>query len=177
MKDAGYAHMGIGIGNGKDKAEIAAKMAVTSPLLESSISGATGILINITASHDISLDEVETASAMVSNEAHPEATIIWGLAFDEKLDDTIKVTVIATGFQDVAKKGPNATDTFSAYRAYSQPSMNTNTMMNTNSMTNTSINMNQYRPAQQVVTDNADTLVPSRNVDDLMHILNQRKKY
>ena len=168
MKDAGYAHMGIGEGKGKDKAEIAAKMAVTSPLLESSISGATGILINITASPDISLDEVETASAMVSNEAHPEATIIWGLAFDEKLDDTIKVTVIATGFQDVAKKGPNATDTYTAYRAY----------QNTPATTDTFTNMGNFRPTpQQVPVDTADTLVPSRNVDDIVNILNQKKRY
>ncbi|MBQ3490316.1 MAG: cell division protein FtsZ [Clostridia bacterium] len=161
MKDAGYAHMGIGEGKGKDKAEVAARMAVSSPLLETSISGATGILINITASPDISLDEVETASAMVSNEAHPEATIIWGLAFDEKLDDTIKVTVIATGFQDVAKKAPSATDTFSAYRAYSQTS-------------ETATHTNQFQTAHQ---DTADTLVPSRNVDDIVNILNQKKRY
>ena len=161
MKDAGYAHMGIGEGKGKDKAEIAAKMAVTSPLLESSISGATGILINITASPDISLDEVETASAMVSNEAHPEATIIWGLAFDEKLDDTIKVTVIATGFQEIAKKGPNATDTYSAYKAYTQqPTTNT---------------MSQFRSAP--VAETNDNFVPSRNVEDVMNILNNKRRY
>ena len=67
MKDAGYAHMGVGEGSGRDKAETAAKAAISSPLLETAISGATGILINITASPDISLDEVETASALVSN--------------------------------------------------------------------------------------------------------------
>jgi cell division protein FtsZ len=104
MKEAGYAHMGVGEGKGKDKAEVAAKMAVTSPLLETAISGATGILINITASPDISLDEVETASALVSSEAHPDATIIWGLAFDEKLENTIKITVIATGLKDADKE-------------------------------------------------------------------------
>ena len=160
MKDAGYAHMGIGEGKGKDKAEVAARMAVSSPLLETSISGATGILINITASPDISLDEVETASAMVSNEAHPEATIIWGLAFDEKLDDTIKVTVIATGFQDAKKSAPVATDTFSAYKAYTQ--------------TSETQTMSQFRVPHQ---DTAENLVPSRNVDDIMNILNQKKRY
>ena len=163
MKDAGYAHMGIGEGKGKDKAEIAAKMAVSSPLLETSISGATGILINITASPDISLDEVETASAMVSNEAHPEATIIWGLAFDERLDDTIKVTVIATGFQDAGKKMPAPTDTFSAYKAYTQTTE-----------TPRGGNMGQFRPVPQ---DTAETLVPSRNVDDIAHILSHKRRY
>jgi cell division protein FtsZ len=104
LKEAGYAYMGVGEGKGNDKAEIAAKMAVTSPLLETAMSGATGILINITASPDISLDEVETASALVSGEAHPDATIIWGLAFDEKLENTIKITVIATGLKDADKE-------------------------------------------------------------------------
>ena len=172
MKDAGYAHMGIGEGKGKDKAEIAARMAVTSPLLETSISGATGILINITASPDISLDEVETASAMVSNEAHPEATIIWGLAFDEKLDDTIKVTVIATGFQDAGKKTPASTDTFSAYKAYTQT---TETPRQGMGMGNMGMMGGQYRPNNAY--DTAENLVPSRNVDDIVNILNQKKRY
>ncbi|MBQ8402869.1 MAG: cell division protein FtsZ, partial [Clostridia bacterium] len=101
MKNAGYAHMGVGTGTGRDKAEVAAKAALSSPLLETSISGATGILINITAIPDISLDEVETASAMISQEDHPDATIIWGAAFDNTLEDTIKVTVIATGFESI----------------------------------------------------------------------------
>ena len=104
LKEAGYAYIGVGEGKGNDKAEIAAKMAVTSPLLETAMSDATGILINITASPDISLDEVETASALVSGEAHPDATIIWSLAFDEKLENTIKITVIATGLKDADKE-------------------------------------------------------------------------
>ncbi len=108
MKDAGYAHMGVGTGTGRDKAEVAAKAAISSPLLETSIAGATGILINITASPDISLDEVETASAMISQEAHPDATIIWGAAFDNTLEDTIKVTVIATGFESIATSASNS---------------------------------------------------------------------
>ncbi|MBQ0125677.1 MAG: cell division protein FtsZ, partial [Clostridiales bacterium] len=99
MKDGGYAHMGVGEGSGRDKAETAARAAISSPLLETTISGATGILINITASPDVILDEVETASSMISNEAHPDATIIWGATFDQSLEDTIKVTVIATGFR------------------------------------------------------------------------------
>ena len=104
LKESGYACMGAGEGNGKDKAEIAAKMAITSPLFEIDTSGATSVLINIIASPDISLDEVETATAVISKEAHPEATVILGLAFDGTLDDTIKVTVIATGFRDASKK-------------------------------------------------------------------------
>lgn len=98
MKDAGYAHMGVGRASGKDKAETAANMAISSPLLETSISGAKGVIINITSSPDIGLDEIETASSMISEQASEDANIIWGAAFDENMDDEMSVTVIATGF-------------------------------------------------------------------------------
>lgn len=98
MKDAGYAHMGMGRASGKDKAEVAANMAISSPLLETAIDGAKGVIINITASPDIGLDEIETASALISQQADTDANIIWGAAFDENMDDEISVTVIATGF-------------------------------------------------------------------------------
>ncbi len=107
MKNAGYAHMGVGAAKGSDKAQIAAMAAISSPLLETSIAGATGVLINITASEDIQLDEVETASRMISEEAHPDATIIWGAAFDPDLQDEIRVTIIATGFMDKEKEVEN----------------------------------------------------------------------
>ncbi len=100
MKDAGYAHMGVGRAQGKDKAEAAATMAISSPLLETSINGARGVIINITASSDIGLDEVDLASSMISKAAHPEANIIWGAAFDDSYEDEMKITVIATGFDD-----------------------------------------------------------------------------
>ena len=100
MKNAGYAHMGVGRAKGADKAQLAAMAAISSPLLETSIAGATGVLVSITASEDIQLDEVETASQMIHEEAHPDATIIWGAAFDPALVDEIKVTIIATGFID-----------------------------------------------------------------------------
>ena len=100
MKDAGYAHMGVGAATGKDKAELAARAAVFSPLLESSISGAHGILINITVSPDVGLEEVNQASEMIAAEAHPDASIIWGVAFDPELDDEMKITIIATGFAE-----------------------------------------------------------------------------
>ncbi|MBR5314318.1 MAG: cell division protein FtsZ, partial [Clostridia bacterium] len=103
MSDAGNAHMGVGQAQGKDKAEQAAMLAISSPLLETSIKGARGIIINITASPDIGLDEVDVAASIISKEAHPDAQIIWGAAFDNNLEDAIKVTVIATGF-DSAKK-------------------------------------------------------------------------
>ncbi len=98
MKGAGYAHMGVGKAAGKDKAEEAARAAISSPLLETSIDGAKGVVINITASSNIELEEVEIASEMVHKAANPEATIIWGVAFDDKMEDEMKITVIATRF-------------------------------------------------------------------------------
>ncbi len=98
MSNAGLAHMGVGFAKGKDKAEMAAKLAISSPLLETSISGAKGIIINITASADIGMEEVDIASNMISSEAHPDANIIWGVAIDESMEDEMRVTVIATGF-------------------------------------------------------------------------------
>ena len=98
MKRAGFAHMGVGHGQGKDKAENAATMAISSPLLETSINGARGIIINITASPDIDLDEAELAASMITKSAHPDAKIFWGVALDESYEDEMKVTVVATGF-------------------------------------------------------------------------------
>ena len=98
MKDAGLAHMGVGNAKGQGKAEAAAKMAIQSPLLETSIAGARGIIINITGSSDIGFEEVEIASSMIREQGHPDANIIWGAAFDESLEDEIRVTVVATDF-------------------------------------------------------------------------------
>ena len=100
MKDAGRAHMGVGTASGRDKAEQAAQAAVASPLLETSINGAMGVLINITGSSDLGLDDVETAASIVQEAANPEANIIFGSAFDDTLQDEMRVTVIATGFDE-----------------------------------------------------------------------------
>ena len=100
MKDAGFAHMGVGHAAGKGKAEDAAKMAVASPLMETSINGARGVLINITGSEDMDLEDVETAANLVQEAAHPDANIIFGATFDESMQDEIRVTVIATGFEE-----------------------------------------------------------------------------
>ncbi|MDL2219365.1 cell division protein FtsZ [Ruminococcaceae bacterium OttesenSCG-928-O06] len=98
MRDAGYAHMGTGEARGGNMAEDAANAAITSPLLETSISGARGVIINITASPDVSLDDVETAANQITGAAHPDANIIWGAAFDEGMADVMQITVVATGF-------------------------------------------------------------------------------
>ena len=98
MKNAGMAHMGVGRAAGKGKAEEAARMAISSPLLETSIEGAKGVLINVTGSMDIGLEEVEQAASLVQQAVHPDALTIFGATFDETMDDEIRVTVIATGF-------------------------------------------------------------------------------
>ncbi|MGM9641709.1 MAG: cell division protein FtsZ [Eubacteriales bacterium] len=100
MREAGYAHMGTGSATGKDKAELAAKAAISSPLLETSIKGATGILISITMSPDVGLEDADLASTMITAEAHPDANVIWGAAFDPELEDEMKITIIATGFDN-----------------------------------------------------------------------------
>ncbi len=98
MTDAGYAHMGTGRASGKEKAMEAAKMAISSPLLETSIDGAKRVIINITCSPDISLEEVEDAATMVQQAAHPDVHLIWGAAIDDSLEDEVRLCVIATGF-------------------------------------------------------------------------------
>ncbi len=109
MQDGGAAHMGVGTATGKDKATEAPRLAISSPLLETSIAGARGILINITASPDIGLEEIETASSLISDEAHPDAQVIWGVAFDESLEDTMSITVVATGFDSEKKDAKKET--------------------------------------------------------------------
>ncbi len=102
MKNAGFAHMGVGHAAGKGKAEEAARLAVASPLMETSINGARGVLINITGSEDMGLDDIESAASLVQEAAHPDANIIFGASFDPSLEDEIRVTVIATGFDESA---------------------------------------------------------------------------
>lgn len=106
IKDSGFAHMGVGQATGRDKAEVAARAAISSPLIETDMKGAKGVIINITGSVDIGLEEVEVASSIVAEMAHEDANIIWGVSLDENMEDEIKMTVIATGFAG-GKKGKN----------------------------------------------------------------------
>ena len=100
MNGAGYAHMGVGNAKGKDKAEVAAGQAISSPLLQTSINGARGVLLSITASTDIGLEEIDAASSVVMEAVNPDCEIIWGANFDEDLEDEMIITVIATRFGD-----------------------------------------------------------------------------
>ncbi len=97
MKDAGCAHMGVGSATGRDKAEQAAQAAIHSPLIETSMDNASGVIISITASMDIGLEEVDQAATIIQQMAHPDANIIWGAQLDENMEDEMRVTVIATG--------------------------------------------------------------------------------
>ena len=114
MKDAGYAHMGVGIATGRDKAELAAKAAVSSPLIETSMDNATGVIISVVGSPDIGLEEVDQASMIIHDMCDPDANIIFGTQIDESLEDEIKVTVIATGLgedkKNVSKASSSLTD-------------------------------------------------------------------
>ena len=107
MKDAGRAHMGVGTASGREKAEQAALAAINSPLLETSINGATGVLVNVTGSAELTLDDVETAAGIVQENANPEANIIFGATYTDEFEDEMRVTVIATGFEQ-KREAPKA---------------------------------------------------------------------
>src|SRR5436309_5282755 len=98
MRDAGSALMGLGIASGESRAAEAARVAVSSPLLESSIEGATGILLNVTGGSDLGLFEVNEAAEVVTSAADQNANVIFGAVINDSLDDEVRVTVIATGF-------------------------------------------------------------------------------
>jgi cell division protein FtsZ len=103
MHEAGSALIGIGVATGEDRATRAAQAAISSPLLETSMEGARGVLINITGGLDLGLVEVSEAAQIVKEAADPEANIIFGAVIDDKIDGEVRITVIATGF-DAAKK-------------------------------------------------------------------------
>jgi cell division protein FtsZ len=112
MRDAGSALMGIGVGQGENRAAEAARTAVSSPLLESSIEGATGILLNITGPSDLGLFEVNEAAEVVTSAADQNANVIFGAVIDDAQGEEVRVTVIATGFG--AQRRRRAARTFEA---------------------------------------------------------------
>ena len=100
IANSGVAYMGMGSAKGKDKAQTAASMAISSPLLETSIQGAKGVLLSISASPDVGLEDVDVAATMIANECNPDASVIWGVAFDQNLEDEMRITIIAAGFDN-----------------------------------------------------------------------------
>ena len=110
MLDRGMAHMGIGVASGENRAEDAAKQAIQSPLLETSIEGARGVIINITGGSDVGLHEANTAAELIQRSADPEANIIFGSVTDDSMGDEIRITVIATGFEGDDEREQKAND-------------------------------------------------------------------
>lgn len=123
MKDAGYAHMGVGKASGKEKSVQAANSAVMSPLLETSIAGAKGVIMSITSSEDIDLMDVENAAEIITAQAHPDANITWGVAFDSSLTDEIIITVIATGFDNINNQGISTPEYARPANVFGKPPM------------------------------------------------------
>ena len=123
MTEQGEALMGIGVGEGENRAADAAKMAINSPLLETSIDGAKGILLNISGSANLSLFEINEAAEIISEAADPDANIIFGSVIDESLGDTVQITVVATGFNSNTKNVPE----FGKTTTTSRPASTTNT--------------------------------------------------
>lgn len=166
MKNAGYAHMGVGEGAGKDKAETAAKNAISSPLLETTITGSMGILVSITASPDIELSDIDTASSMIADQAHEDATVIWGVAFDPELEDKMKITIIATGFDNKNEKL-----VMNRFKALLDEQSGKNVGAS---------EMQVEQPKTEVVEKNTETMpdVVESNVDDddLTEIINMLRK-
>ena len=128
MTDSGFAHMGVGVASGRDKAEQAARDAISSPLIETSMENARGVIISVTGSEDIGLEEVTQAASIIAEQAHPDANIIWGCQLDETLEDTVRITVVATGLGtdnksnsansdlvDILSSGDNKDDDDGAY--------------------------------------------------------------
>jgi cell division protein FtsZ len=107
MKDSGSAMMGIGRATGENRAAVAAEKAISSPLLEETIAGATGVIINISGGENLTLHEVHEASDVIYSAVDPDAHIIFGSVIDEKLNDEIMITVIATGFKPTSNLRTN----------------------------------------------------------------------
>ena len=170
MKDAGYAHMGVGSAKGAGKAENAAKAAISSPLLETSIAGAHGVIINITSSPDIGLEDVETAAGLITQSAHPDANIIWGTAFDENLSDEMRVTVVATGFDNKTAEGLRNSLNNAAGAASSTPSAVFSSDVSAASSAAKAAPAADAakKPVEEESSDN-------RYYDELLAILNKRK--
>jgi cell division protein FtsZ len=113
MSERGMAIMGVGMSSGENRARDAAQKAISSPLLEDiSIHGARGVLINVTGNKDITLSEVNEASTLIQEQAHENAKVIWGLVFDDSMDDSVRITVIATGFEEQISTEVDNVETF-----------------------------------------------------------------
>jgi cell division protein FtsZ len=180
MKGAGYAHMGVGDAKGKDKAELAAKAAISSPLLETSIAGARGILVSITASPDIGLEEVDLASNMIANEAHPDVNLIWGAAFDPNLEDEMRVTVIATGFDNAPKSMQNTIESqLKSDEIIAKENLKSGSRFSNNrNTTSSSFAQSEQKPvqAQEPKKSTSNELISDDDFSEIISILQKNKR-
>ena len=151
MLDAGIAHMGTGRARGEHRAQEAARQAIHSPLLETSIEGAGGVLINVTGGKNLGLLEINEAAELVQKSVDPEANIIFGAVIDEKLTDEIIITVIATGFN----KTP-----FQDLKLDTIVGEALNNAVNNNSMMNTTPNRNSFTTSSSTNNDYRDLDIP-----------------
>lgn len=145
MANAGSALMGIGTGVGENRAQTAARSSVSSPLLEISMQGARGVLFNITGGPDLTMSEVDEAAKIISSEADPDANIIFGATIDETMHDQIKITVVATGFDQTRQ----------VLREFVAPIQNEEVVQNQGQQVNN--NSNQNPPVQPPVEEEDDS--------------------
>jgi cell division protein FtsZ len=121
MSERGMAIMGVGMSSGENRARDAAQKAISSPLLEDiSIHGARGVLINVTGNTDITLSEVNEASTLIQEQAHENAKVIWGLVFDDSMNDSVRITVIATGFEEQISTEVDNVETFPRTKLFTE---------------------------------------------------------
>ena len=146
-------------------------MAISSPLLETSINGAHGVLINITGSEDMGLEDVEAAANLVQEAAHPDANIIWGTAFDENLSDEMRVTVVATGFDNKSASDLRNSINNAMGGAQSTPSAVFSSETAAPSATVAAAGVSTPAEAKPVEEDNSD----NSYYDQLMVMLNKRR--
>jgi cell division protein FtsZ len=172
MTNAGSALMGIGTGTGENRATIAARMAIASPLLEISIDGAKGVLFNITGGKDMSMSEVDEAAKMIAQAVDPDANIIFGATIDETMVDQIKISVIATGF-DESRRTLQGYTSSSIYSSKPVQQVNINTSNNTNSPM---VQTNQPNQTSQPINQNtANSDVPIEDEFDIPAFLRKKQ--
>ncbi|MBQ8749613.1 MAG: cell division protein FtsZ [Clostridia bacterium] len=178
MKNKGLAHMGIGYAKGDNKTVEAVKQAVSSPLLETTIEGATGILLNVKGGLDLPIDEVSNAAKLVQQVVDPSCNIIFGAAIDENLQDEVEITIIATGFEGQPKEKiieepsrqtqqsgfANYRENMNAFNQFEQKMNNANNNTTVNNTINQSANganlVNQVRAEQQYAEPVQQTVQP-----------------
>lgn len=164
MKNAGLAHMGIGEAKGENKTIEATKKAIASPLLETSIEGATGVLLNFTIGRDVALDETDEAASIVAEASSANANIIWGFSVDESFEDEVRVTIIATGFD---RKKPIKTFEDGGEINVSPIRIN----IGEDSAENIQIKPVEKKPVSSYSSDEMDL-----EIDDILNIVNRSRK-